>query len=475
MACSDESIFLGVDIGTQGVRCMLWQKGAVVASSARSLTTVCSRGGWAEQDAEQIWEIFLAAVGEVLQHRGNAPTQVCALGIDATASIFLVDQTGRPLTPVMLWMDVRAAGEAEEVGQRIGRPESAELPWAKALWMAHHQPDIFREAAYIVEIADWVIWRLTGTLMRSKNSAVLKWHAKIDGSWPGWAEEYPFILEKLSGSIIGVGEAVATVQDPVWERLGVPKLKVTVAGPIIDAYAAAIGSWAVNEGDMALILGTSTCELIHGRGLRPIAGLWGPFTDVYGLGIDVLEAGHPSTGSVVRWIEQNFGCGQNLATWEEEAIHVEPGCQGLKVHAAFQGVRSPWPDGSARGQIHGLTLAHGPSHMLRATYEGTAYDIRRVIEVLTEPVERIVASGGGLKSRLWPQIIADVAGVPLILADNQAVTRGAAWLGARALNWPWPHSSEKRPTLLPSIQRERYRGLYQAYQAEFPLQKTYLN
>ncbi|MCY0885419.1 MAG: FGGY family carbohydrate kinase, partial [Firmicutes bacterium] len=336
-------IHLGVDVGTQGVRCVAWREGGIVARHTAPLRTANPQSGWATQNPEEIWAAFREAVGGTVAALGPDRSAVHGLGIDATASIFITAPDGRPLMDSILWMDVRAEEYARTIGALVGQPESAELPWSKALWLFEHRPDLFQSGNQLVEVADWLIWRLTGQPVRSYASALLKWHAASRSGLPEWAKLFPEVVELLPTRVVGVAEPVEVIQPRAAESLGLPPGQVLVAGPIIDAYAGAIGSGALQNGTMALILGSSNCELFHGHDLPRQAGLWGPFADVYGLGLDVLEAGQPSTGSVVRWVERHFGHGLPLGELDRQAAAVAPGSDGLKVFPAFQGVRSPWP------------------------------------------------------------------------------------------------------------------------------------
>jgi ribulose kinase len=468
-----QAIYLGIDVGTQGIRGVAWQAGQIVARADTPLITHTPRSGWATQKLDEIWQSFQSVIRALGDQLGPRRDWVRGLGLDATASILLVTADGVPLTDVLLWMDVRAGAYVQTIGGLMGRPESAELPWSKALWLYEHHAPLFRQNL-LVEVADWLTWRLTGLWTRSESSAVLKWHGQPPTYLPEWANLFPEISQALPRRVVGVAEPLATIRPEVARDLHLSDQPVVVAGSLIDAYAGAIGSGALEEGSMALILGSSSCELFHGLHFSATAGLWGPFHDIYHAGLDVLEAGQPSTGSVVRWVQKNLGAHRPLDELDAQASQVAPGCLGLKVFPAFQGIRSPWPDAASRGQIHGLSLGHDVSHLLRAVYEGTAVDIRRVMDVL-EPgsTRRIIASGGGVKSRLWIQIIADVCGLPLELADADAVTRGAAMLAARADGaiasladavFEWP-------TVRPSDLAGTYQKLYAEYLEEFPTHK----
>lgn len=466
----ENPIYLGVDIGTQGIRCIGWQNGDIVSRNSIALSTANPSSGWAVQEAVQIWNAFIDVVRPTVE-QCRPYGELRGIGLDATSSIMIVGPDGVPKSSVLLWMDVRAEKYAQTISGLVGRPESAELPWSKALWLYDNYPRLFDGSNYLVEVADWINWNLTGTWTRSRASAVLKWHATIKSDLPEWANLFPDIVKCLPTKTVGVAEKLGTVSPLTAKKLNIGRDEVIVAGPIIDAYAGAIGSGAIQPGSMALILGSSTCELFHDYSFATTAGLWGPFDDVYHVGLDVLEAGQPSTGSVVRWVEKNMGEARDLESLDKMALEVEPGCEGLRVFPAFQGVRSPWPNSRARGAIHGLSLGHSVAHVIRAVYEGTGSDIRRIMDTLkTGTTRRIVASGGGTNSKLWLQIIADICGLPLEIADNDSVTRGAAMLAAKADGYI-THLNDVKvhwDIIHPSDRMGKYQKIYQDYLAEFP-------
>jgi ribulose kinase len=203
----------------------------------------------------------------------------------------------------------------------------------------------------------------------------------------------------------------------------------------IDAHAGMVGMNVLAPGTLALITGTSTCQLLQTSNPVIDPGLWGPFEDAVVSGEWTLEAGQASTGGTVRWLLDTLGGAlptgdERYAVADAAAARIKPGADGLTVLDFWQGSRTPIKDPQARGTIWGLTSAHTPGHLLRAVYEATAYGNRHILTRLGElgvPTERIVACGGGTRSELWLHILADVAGVPISLTTvPDAVALGSA-------------------------------------------------
>ena len=214
----------------------------------------------------------------------------------------------------------------------------------------------------------------------------------------------------------------------------------------IDAYTGMIGLDVLEPDRLALVMGSSTCQFALAE--RPLANpeLWGPFPEAVVPGLQAVEGGQASTGSVVRWLVERFGGGEVArATDLGEAVYtyldaraaeVPPGCEGLVVLDYWQGNRTPLRDPLAQGAIWGLTLRHGFGHMLRGIYEATALGNRQILASLRKSgieVSRIYACGGGARSLLWLQIHADAAQVPLCLTEvPDAVALGTAICAAVA-------------------------------------------
>src|SRR4051794_6915160 len=165
-----EPYVLGLDVGTQSLRAALVDRGGRTrAYSTAPIETTYPRPTWAEQDPDQWWTAARTAVGRALADGGVRPDQVAGIGLDCTAcTVVACDDDGRVLRPALLWMDQRAALEAEEIS-RTGDPAlryvsgrvSAEWMLPKALWLKRHEPGVYGRARRVVECTDWMMHRLT--------------------------------------------------------------------------------------------------------------------------------------------------------------------------------------------------------------------------------------------------------------------------------------------------------------------------
>ncbi len=383
----------------------------------------------------------------VVAQPGVDARRIIGLAIDAPCNILLADAAGTPLTDALMWMDLRAAACAQrltatqcDVLRYCGGSVPAEWPLPKALWLHEHLPAVWAAAPRLVEQMTWLTWRLCGEWAAPLNSAAAKWHYR-DG-WPHAlcaAAGVAGAIDKLPRTVIPMGGRAGTLTARAAQGLGLHAgIAVGMAG--IDAYAGMAGMNVLAPGTLALITGTSTCQLAQTSDAVFDAGFWGPFGDAVIAGEWTIEAGQASTGGTVRWLFDLIGPADNAderyARADAAAAAAGAGADGLTLLDFWQGSRTPVRDPAARGTIWGLTSSHGAGHLLRAVYEGTAYGNKRILERLAQigvPTQRIVACGGGVRSRLWLQILADVAGVPLELtAVDDAVALGSALCAAVA-------------------------------------------
>jgi ribulose kinase len=224
------------------------------------------------------------------------------------------------------------------------------------------------------------------------------------------------------------------------------KVGTPIAQGGIDAYLGMLGLGATNDGDVALIVGSSTCHLAQTREGVFGSGAGGCYPDATVEGLYTLEAGQTATGSILDWYRRHFA-GREQAealsrginvyqVLDEQAAAVPPGSDGLVVREDWQGNRSPYKNPQARGAIVGLSLAHGPGHVFRALYEATALGTRHILDDAAAhglKVERVFIGGGGAKSPVWLQIHADVLKKPVQLTrEGESCALGSAMTAAVA-------------------------------------------
>ncbi len=450
------ALFLGIDVGTQSVRAAVFDaEGTLYALGTGPIETQYPQPGWAEQRPEDWWGGLIKAVAQALESGRIRGNDIVGVGLDCTAcTVLACDHQGTPLRPALLWMDQRSHAQAQTINATndpslrwVSDVVSPEWMLPKALWLKQNEPSIYGSAGWIIECTDWMMHQLTGQWTLSFNHIAVKWnYVAPEGGWSAnllretGLEDLP---QKWPKQIVQYGRGSAVLCKAAAERLGL-KPGTPVAQGGIDAYAGMIGLGAVASGKMAMIMGSSTCHLVNAE--KPLlgTGMLGCYPDAIRPGLFTLEGGQTATGSIVNWYREHFAgneaqeaerTGQSVfAILDGKAAAAPAGCEGLVCLDHWQGARTPLKDPLSRGAWWGLSLSHGPGHMLRSIYEATAYGTRHILEDLAQhglKVTHLYAGGGGAKSQLWLQIHADVCGVPVsIPAQTESCARGSAIIAA---------------------------------------------
>jgi sugar (pentulose or hexulose) kinase len=438
---------LGLDVGTEGARAGLFGlDGRQLAAAQAGYPTSFPAPGWAEQDPAAVWDAVCAALRGCL---AAAPGVIpLAFSLSATAvTAVTVDDHDQPFGPALLWMDTRAAAEAAEI-TATGHPSlwytggevSPEWMLPKALWLRRHQPERYSRARWLVELHDWIVFRLTGRWVLAAATASAEWgydpHAR---AWPvdllaevGLAD----LTGRWPGEVLAPGEAAGSVTVAGAAATGLPRGLPVVQG-LMDSFAAALACDVFRPGRVAVSLGSSSSYMALSP--EPVSDprLLGPIRAALGPGTYLIQGGQTSAASLVRWFRAELGGGLDAAALDAEAAGVPPGSGGIIALDTWQGSRTPFRDPLRRGAFTGLALGHGRAHLYRAILEAVAYGGRQVTEAFAGAgitASELVLTGGGGRSELWRQIHADVIGRPLLRLDQaQPAALGSAICAAVGL------------------------------------------
>ncbi|WP_028821313.1 FGGY-family carbohydrate kinase [Propionimicrobium lymphophilum] len=436
-----DQLLLGIDVGTGGVRvAAVTPEGEMIATASVAVETYTPRPAWAEQNPQDWWGGLKGSLAELLET--VSAEQICGIAVDGTsATVVACDKDGEPLRPALLWMDVRAADEAERL-TNTGDPAlkyagmqtvSAEWGIPKLMWLSKNEPEVYEKAEVFADCIDWMNFKLTGEWAMSICTATCKYF--YDSNWSGWPTNLyakagiPDALRKLPPSVLKMGEVVGELSSKAASELGLKAgIPVTMGG--IDAHVGAIGLGVVDEGSLALITGSSHVMLGQTDQAIYSQGIWGAYFDAIIPGQYTVEAGQISSGSVNNWFTHKFTVeahkhGDDSASLynylNELAKEIPIGCDGVIALDHFQGNRSPFSNPYSRGAFTGLTLSHGEGHLYRAVLESVCYGTKTIFDTFREkgfdPV-KVVVSGGPTKSRFWMQMHADVTGVPMLFPKN---------------------------------------------------------
>ena len=445
---------LGIDAGTESIRSGVFdEKGKCLAFAASENKNIHRHPGWGEQNIMQ-WEQGLTeSIREAVTKSGVDPSLICGIGVDGTScTVVVLDEEGAPLRDAIMWMDIRAAAEAVEIGEcgddaleyvGFGKVSPEWFP-CKLLWLKRHENETYRKAGTFFEHTDWMVYKLTGEITGNINTTTIRWfYNSKKGGFPESLYrkiQLEEALERFPERIVRIGETAGTLTKEMAEATGLTP-GIPVAGGGADAYMGVVGVNALKPGKLALITGSSQLHIGLSDKELHAPGIFGSFPDAILPGVEVVEAGQISTGSILKWFTTNFinhGI-QKIAEERGNSIYevlgeaaqsIPPGSEGLIVLEHWQGNRTPWVDAASRGVIRGFTLKHTPAHVFRAIMEGVVYGTQVILKRFEENkyfVDEIIACGGATRSPLWMQIHADVTGKRITIPEEQeAVTLGSA-------------------------------------------------
>ena len=441
--------FLGIDVGTSGVKAVLVDAaGAVVASATTALQLQTPKPGWAEQDPEAWWQASVASIRKVLElHPGGV---VSGIGISGQmhSSVFL-DAHGAVIRPALLWSDGRTTAECREIIERVGgearlreltcNPALEGFTLPKILWLRNHEPDAFARLATILLAKDFVRYRLTGELATepSDASATLMY----DTAHMRWSTEVmdavglrSSILPKVGGSSEILGRVSLEASSLTGLTQGTPVVgggadnACGAAGVGVIAAGEAVTSWGTSGTVLAPVNEPIVDPLLRAHTFCHVApNTW------YLMGV-VLSA-----GGAFAWFRDQLArdlveTGRANELLDAEAAAIAPGAEGVTFLPYLQGERTPHRDASLRAAFVGLSLAHTRAHLTRAVLEGICFALRDSVSVLQglgiSPAQLLV-TGSGARSPLVRQMQADVFGVPVCTVDREeGPAYGAALLAA---------------------------------------------
>ena len=354
---------------------------------------------------------------------------------------------GEPFGPALLWMDTRAAAEAAEI-TATGHPSmwftggqvSPEWMLPKALWLRRHQPDRYARARWLVELHDWILYRVTGRWALAAATASAEWgydpHA---GTWPTdlLAEvDLADLPQRWPETVLAPGEPAGAVSPAGAAATGLPPGLPVFQG-LMDSFAAALACDVFRPGRAAVSLGSSSSYMALTP--EPVSDprLLGPIRDALGPGTTLMQGGQTCAASLVRWFCTELGGGRDPAALDTAAAAVPRAATGSSRWTPGRAAapRSVTRTGAARSPGWrwgtGARTCTGPSWSRWPT--AAARSRRRSMR--PEPGwSELVLTGGGSGSELWRQIHADVIGRPLLRLDQpQPAALGAAICAAAGL------------------------------------------
>ena len=415
---------VGADIGTTSLKLAVFDTdGGMIRSVTKDYTLLVS-GDRVEFPADEYVRLCREAYEEATDG-----LEVIALAIDTQGeTMILTDGAGEPLMNAVVWLDNRAAGQAEEIKVRFGnqkvyevtgQPEiTATWPAAKLLWIRENEPDVFAKTEKIFLLEDYLLYKLTGAFVTEKTLQSSTIYFDIQNEcW--WKEMLDFIgvrkeqLPELrnSGEVVGMYSGAAVVTGA------------------IDQIAGAVGAGVVDGTAVSEMTGTTMVVFATADGLPPydpasIVPCHKNFDNRY-----CLLSWTPTAGMALKWFRNNFCESFSFRELDDMAKNVPPGSAGLTFLPYLCGSTMPRYDPDAKGVFTGLTLEHTRAHAVRSILEAVACMLKENLDYLGVGCDQIRSMGGGAASPLWCQIKADMTGKSIaVLENSETACLGAAIL-----------------------------------------------
>jgi xylulokinase len=437
--------FLAFDVGTSGVKVVVVDAdGGLVDSSYRAYGLLMVADAGVEQDLGLIVSSTLEAARELVDRLGSG---VAIAGISVTAQMFnvvAVDERGRPLGPMVSWLDQRAEGAAATLAKamppsdqfdRLNAVVSGKDIVPKILWLRDERPDLYAASAKLLDCKEAVVMHLTGAAITDHAGAsAYRLFDQSTRTWDAEACRVTGVDPTKLPTVCAATEVAGHLLPEIADQLGLSR-NVPVYVGVGDVPASQLGSGAVDPGDLHVSLGTAVYFGLAMSEPRPdprrrLGVLAHPDPDQWILWLEIATG-----GAALAWAARLLGLDEHgpvdYARVGQMVRDSADDMDGLLFAPWLSGERVPVFDDSVRAAFIGLGLHHGPGHVLRAVMEGVAYQMRWALEYAVDygqAITRIRAVGGGTMGSEWTQLIADVLERPLeaVEAPQDAAAVGAA-------------------------------------------------
>jgi xylulokinase len=485
--------FIGIDSSTTATKALLMdERGQVLGVASNEYPYETPQPLWSEQDPALWWHATVESIRQVLVRTGVDATAVQGIGLTGQMhGLVLLDEKGDVLRPAILWNDQRTGPQCDAIRFRLGREKLIRITGndaltgftaPKILWVQEHEPEIWEQVRHILLPKDYVRYKLTGTyaIDRADGAGTIL----FDLAERDWSAEVLSALEIPAGYLPKTFEGTdvtGTLLPRVAAELGLPA-GMPVFGGGGDQAAAAVGTGAVKAGVVSLSLGTSGVVFVTTDGpfIEPEGRLHAFCHSVPGkwhlMGVMLSAAGS------LRWHRDTFAPGSDYEALLKPVAEVPAGSDGLFFLPYLSGERTPHPDPLARGAFVGLTVRHRFPHLTRAVLEGVSFGLRDSFELMKsaglESISQVRVTGGGARSPLWRQILADVFGAEIVTVNSEeGATYGAALLAAtgsgafRSVEAACEQTIQITGSAHPGRDQAVYERLYPRYRDLYPALK----
>lgn len=436
-------MFIGIDLGTSGVKVVLMDaQGNVVATETAALQVSRPQPLWSEQDPESWWQALDVAMQALSAQQDLQAVQAIGLSGQMHGAT-LLDSANRVLRPAMLWNDGRSEAQCRELEQKV--PDSRTITGnlmmpgftaPKLLWVQQNEPAIFSQIAHVLLPKDYLRWRMSGDFATDMSDAAgTMW---LDVAQRDWSDVMLRACDLSRDQMPKLCEGNAqtgTLHADLATRWKMKMVPLAAGGG--DNAAGAVGVGMTEPGQAMLSLGTSGVYFVVSDGY-----LSNPQRAVHSFCHALPQRWHLmsvmlSAASCLDWAATLTGC-RDVPELLAEAERARNDVPSLWFLPYLSGERTPHNNPNARGAFFGFTHQHGRPELARAVLEGVGFALAEGIDVVHEcgvKPESIMLIGGGARSALWRQMLADISGQTLDYCHGGEVgpALGAARLAQQAL------------------------------------------
>jgi xylulokinase (EC 2.7.1.17) len=453
-------MYIGIDLGTSGVKAILLsEEGDVVASQTEKLTVFRPHPLWSEQDPEQWWQATDRAIKALSQQ--HSLQGVKALGIAGQMhGATLLDKQQRVLRPAILWNDGRCAQECQLLEEAVknsrqitGNLMMPGFTAPKLLWVKRHEPEIFAQVDKVLLPKDYLRLRITGEFASDMSDAAgTMWMDVAKRDWSDVMLAACGLSRDNMPALFEGCEITGTLLPSVAQAWNMPAVPVVAGGG--DNAAGAVGVGMADAGQAMLSLGTSGVYFAVSEGF-----LSKPESAVHSFchalpGRWHLMSVMLSAASCLDWAAKLTGM-ENVPALISAAQSADENAGPVWFLPYLSGERTPHNNPQAKGVFFGLTHQHGPAELARAVLEGVGFalaDGMDVVHACGVTPKSVTLIGGGARSAYWRQMLADISGQQLDYRTGGDVgpALGAARLAQLAI-----HPDKPVNELLPQLPLEQ--------------------
>lgn len=485
--------FMGIDISTTSAKAIIIDEvGSVKAIGSTAQPISQPYPLWSEQNPSDWWDGVVNSIQAALKESGLSGDDIAGIGLTGQMhGLVMLNEQGEVLRPSILWNDQRTQKQCDDITETIGFERLIELTGNRALtgftapkilWVRDNEPDVYAKCAHILLPKDYIRYKLTGDYATDLagaagtsllNVAERQWSQEVIDALDIPREWLPKVHE---GS-----EKTGEISDDTARQTGL-KEGTPVFGGGGDQAAGAVGMGCVTPDKIGVTVGTSGVVFapLSAYAYEPEGRLHAFCHSVPGqwhfMGVMLSAAGS------LQWYKDTLAPDISFDDLLAEAADIEPGSEGLYFLPYLTGERTPHPDPLARGAFIGLTTRHTRGHMTRAVLEGVAFGLKDSFTLidnvgLPETFE-VRISGGGAKSPIWQQIIADIFDATLVNVNTpEAGAFGAALLAAagigefESVEAACEATIKTGETVVPDDNVEAYKAHYAKYREIYPAVK----